>query len=311
MKVIITGATGFVGARLVRQLIEKGHRPLALTRNAQKARKKLPSECEVLEWSPGEQNPLNFDPKEIANVEAAINLAGENISEKRWSEEQKQKILNSRLQVTEALVQSLKQHAPQCEALVSASAIGFYRVNQSETLTEEAGPGEGFLPEVCQRWESEAQKIGEQTRLVILRIGVVLGPEGGALGKLLPLFNLGLGGKVSNGGQMMSWIHVDDLVRIFTRAIEDQHMKGIYNAVSPYPVNNKTFTQALAKALGRPALFPVPAFALKLLMGEMSTIVLDSQTLSSQKLQTLGFEFQFPTIDEATKDLIQQYRQEK
>lgn len=299
---MITGGTGFVGKRLIRKLENKGHQFVILTRSVNKAQVSFSNKDHTLiSW-----DGSSSIPKEAFNgVQAAINLVGENISNKRWSEKQKEKIKNSRTKATQALVDGLNQHAPECKVLVSASAVGIYPINREQSLDEESPNGKGFLPEVCKAWEDETKSIRDDIRVVITRIGVVLGKEGGAVSKLYPIFKLGGGGPVGSGKQMMSWIHVDDLVSLIEKSLENQEFKGVYNAVSPKVVSNKEFSKSLAKALSRPCLFPVPPFMLKLLMGEMSTIVLDSQNISSQKLVNQGFEFQYKNIDDAMKEIAE------
>lgn len=305
-KILITGATGFVGSRLVSALEASSKQCVILSRNTENAKSKLSKAIDIdkhefIEWD-GKTSLIDKWPED---VEAAINLVGENISNKRWSEKQKEKIEKSRTQATDALVEAINHRGNECKTLISASAIGIYPANKENTLDENSGPGEGFLSEVCQKWEASAKKVKPETRLVIGRIGVVLGQEGGALAKLLPIFKLGLGGPVGKGQQVMSWIHVDDLVSAIIFSLENDQIKGEYNWVAPKPVSNKVFSKALAKSLGRPAIFPAPAFGLKLAMGEMSSIVLDSQNISSQKLQKSGHDFKFPDIDSAMKNIAQ------
>lgn len=300
MKIMITGATGFVGVLLTETLLTAGHQVKVLSRSKEGARKKLPKEVEILEWhAPYEDIPN----KAFSDVDALINLMGENIGGKRWSNEQKTKLRDSRVKGTEKLAEAIRRDKPEgLDVMVSTSAIGYYPVNKGIVLDENHSNGTGFLPSLCQDWEQTAYTIAAK-RKVVLRVGVVLGKGGGALAKLLPIFKLGLGGPVLPGTQVMSWIHRHDLINLYINAATNNTYLGAINAVAPRPVTNGEFTKALAKAVSRPAFFPVPSFALKLAMGEMSTIVLDSQTVVSTKLGNLGFRFTYPEIEEALKNL--------
>ncbi|ANB02672.1 TIGR01777 family oxidoreductase [Ectothiorhodospira sp. BSL-9] len=301
MRILITGGTGFVGSRLIARMQPQGHEFVVLTRNAEKARRKLGMDTfRIIEWDTRSPIP----PDAFQGVEAAVNLVGESIASKRWSSQQKKKIINSRVEPTRALVDGINAHAPQCRALVSASAIGYYPVNHPEPLEEESEPAAGFMSEICQKWEAEAERVNESTRLVIVRIGVVLGRGGGVVGRLMPIFKAGLGGPVSDGSQMMSWIHLEDLAGILSRGLKEDSMRGVYNAVAPHPVTNREFSKAFAKALGRPALLPAPAFMLRATMGEMADIVLDSQAISGRKVQEEGgYSFLYPRIEHAMNEI--------
>ncbi len=298
MKILITGATGFVGTRLVKKLESLGHRIVVTTRNPQSAKKNLGQHIDTYEWNAPHGD---FPIESLSGVEAVINLMGENIAAKRWSDAQKLKLRESRIVSTEKLVSAL--HNSGVKVFLSTSAIGFYPTNLPQKLTEQDVVGDSFLAALCEDWERKAAEAPDTIRKLIVRVGVVLGAEGGALSKLLPLFKLGLGGPVGDGKQMMSWIHVDDLVEIFCEAISNQNFQGIANAVAPNTVSNKEFTKALARGVRRPALFPAPAVALKLAMGELSTIVLDSQNIDCSSLKQWNFTFKYPTIDKAMNQI--------
>lgn len=300
MNILITGATGFVGSVLTQKLIELGHKVSVLTRNPQKAYTLWSNAVTAIPW----QAPYGEIPTgSLSGTEVVINLMGENIGGKRWSEAQKKKLYDSRIIGTNKLKQALKRDLNNTlQAVISTSAIGYYPVNLEAPLSEDHASGNGFLADLCQEWEKAALEI-EAKRHTIFRVGVVLGRDGGALAKLLPIFKMGLGGPVLPGSQMMSWIHRDDLVKLYLNAVTQEQYQGIINAVAPNPVSNKTFSKALGESLHRPALFPVPGFALKALMGEMSTIVLDSQTVLPTHLQELKHEFLFSKIDEALKHI--------
>jgi uncharacterized protein len=300
MKILITGATGFVGKRLTKDLTSRGHQVIVTTRNSTRAKKNAVPGTEFINWDAPHGD---FPAGALSGVEAVINLMGENIAAKRWSDAQKLKLRESRIVGTKKLVQAINEHGRQVKTFISTSAVGYYPTNTGEKLTESANPGESFLAALCVDWEKATQELPSTVRKFIVRVGVVLGPEGGALSKLLPLFKLGLGGPIGNGSMMMSWIHADDLVAIYTEALQDERYTGIANAVAPKPVSNKEFTKALAKGVRRPALFPAPPLAIKLAMGELSTIILDSQDIDCEKLKTLNFTFRYPTIEKAFQDI--------
>ncbi len=298
MNILITGGTGFVGKRVVARLIEKGHTPYVLTRSDKKD-----SQVKYLQWNPEKEEFPEFD---VDSIDGLINLMGENIGGKRWSESQKKKIENSRIEGTKFLNQMLSEKLTHnLKFTISASAVGIYQKNTSETLDEKASLDNDFLGSLCQKWEEQAKDFSKVDRRVIIRIGVVLGPDGGMLEKLMPIFKLGLGGPIGNGKMMMSWVHVDDLVNIIMNSIEEPKYEGIFNAVSPNPVTNSEFTKAFGKAAKRPAFFPVPPFALKLMMGEMSSLALDSQKIIPSRLQEIGHEFKKADIFEAMKDILE------
>lgn len=297
MKILITGATGFVGRYLVKKLLKEGHTVSAYSRNKTSALRKLPKEVQIFEWSDVSKD---LPPEEaMENVEAVINLMGENLSEKRWSKSQKKEIFNSRVLGTKNLVKGLEKNLKgSLKVFISASAIGHYVVNRNEQLTEESPKGDGFLADLCEEWENSAN-INKSERTLKVRIGVVLGKEGGILKRLSPIFNLGLGGPIGSGNHMMSWIHIEDLACIFAESLKNENYEGVINGVSPFPVSNKEFSKSLGQALKRPVIFPVPPLALKLVFGEMASIMLDSQSIVSKKLENLDFKFKLPKIDEA------------
>lgn len=256
---------------------------------------------------------FNWDPYKrvlpndaFLNIDAAINLLGENLAHKRWNEKQKEKILNSRVEGTKALIEGINKFtdAP-LKVFSSASAIGIYQKNEKAMyLNEESLLDNDFLGSTCQKWENESKKLTKTHRKCIFRIGVVLGKEGGLLKKLYPIFFLGGGGQIGKGKQYMSWIHLDDLVDIFVESLTNENFDGVFNAVSPFPITNKVFTKALGLAITRPTLFPVPPFALKLMMGEMATLALDGQQIFPARLQELVFDFKFPRVVNALEDIF-------
>lgn len=278
MRVLVTGATGFIGRRLVQSISAEGHSVEAL----------------------GRATP---DHAKLAEAAAVVHLAGEPVAQ-RWTRAAKERIRSSRIEGARRLVEALAALDRRPETLVSASAVGYYGSRGEEELTETSAPGRGFLPEVCIEWERAAAEAGRLgMRVVCLRFGVVLG-RGGALAKMLPPFRLGLGGRLGDGRQWMSWIHVDDAVALIRRAIDSPEMRGPVNATAPAPVRNAEFTRELAAALHRPAVLPVPAAVLRLMYGEMSEILLGSQRVLPAAAQAAGFEFRYPELRHALRNLL-------
>jgi len=304
VNILMTGATGFVGKSLCSKLIREGHTVTVLTRNKNNLNNMTKQNIIFVEWADPENT---IPPKEaFKDTDAVINLMGENLSEKRWSKSQKEKIFNSRVHGTKNLIKGIEEHCEKpLDSFISASAIGHYVVNQTETLTEESPKGEGFLAEVCDEWEKASLSLTKAKRVIKIRIGVVIGREGGILKRLCPIFNLGLGGPIGSGQHVMSWIHIEDLSDLFVESLKREDFEGVINGVSPHPVTNKEFSLSLGKALKRPVIFPVPPFALKVAFGEMSSIMLDSQKIVSQKLKDLNFTFHFPKIDQALQNACQ------
>lgn len=278
MNIAITGASGFVGRALSERLRASGHSVTAIS-----LRTTLP-------------------PEAFAGCHAVVNLAGEPVAQ-RWTTAARERISNSRIQGTRSLVAALRQHPP--SVLVSASAVGYYGSRGDEILTEDSPPASDFLGQLALGWEQEAHA-AEQfgVRVVTPRIGVVLGRGGGALAQMLLPFRLGVGGRLGTGQQWMSWIALDDLVSLIELAIADAALSGPVNAVAPNPVTNAVFTRELAAALRRPAMFPVPAFALKILFGEMSQILLGGQRVIPQAALRAGFQFRFTEVGDALRQSI-------
>ena len=295
MKVLITGARGFVGSRLVQTLLQRSHSVVAVGRKTISPQKNL----SFFPWDATSNSPIN--PEALEGVEALVNLMGENIASKRWSDKQKQKMRTSRIDGTKVLAESLKQI--DLKTFISAGAVGYYGVNLSQSLDENSPAGDSFLSQLCKDWEIAAQSVKAQ-RHVRLRIGVVLGLGGGALSKMLPIFRLGMGGPIGRGHQNIPWIGIDDLVNIIVCALENSNYQGVYNAVSPNSVTNLQLTHCLGRTLGRPTIFPVPPLILKLTMGEMSTIVLDSQNIVPKRLMDMGHKYLHPDLDQCLKSLL-------
>ena len=296
MKILISGASGLIGSALKTALRERGDRVLSLTRRNAR------NDSEIT-WDPSSDT---LDPTRLTNIDGVIHLAGENIASRRWSTAQKARIRDSRVRGTTLLAQTLASISPLPKVFISASAIGYYGNRKDEILTEESQPGEGFLPDVSIAWENAAKLATEAgIRTVHPRIGVVLSPDGGALGKMLVPFKLGLGGIIGSGNQYMSWITLDDLISLFLFAIDDKSISGAINTVSPTPVTNREFTKTLGRVLSRPTIFPLPAFAAKLALGEMAdALLLASTRVTSSRLENTNFSFAHPHLEPALRHLL-------
>jgi len=305
MKVAITGATGFVGKHLVEELQKQGCEIVVLTRSLEKGKQIFPNslfpKVTLVSYS-----PENYSGTEISQCQAVVNLAGQPIAE-RWSKEYKQEVLTSRQVVTNNLVNLIKQANPKPQVLVNASAIGYYGTSETSTFDETSLPGKDYLAEVCQTWEAEAHKVQEAgVRLVILRFGIVLG-NGGALAKMINPFKLFAGGPIGTGRQWVSWIHIDDLVKLIITAINNPEIKGVYNATAPNPVRMNEFSQTLGEVLGRPSWLPVPGVALELLLGEGAKVVLEGQEVLPKQTLAIPFSYQYPRLKEALAEVIKDF----
>ncbi len=300
MKILVTGATGFVGRQVVKQLLEQNFDVIVLTRNIAKAALTLGSKCKYFQWSDNTAAP----PAEaFQGVTGVINLMGEGIADKAWDEARKKRMYSSRVEGTTRLVEAMGALPEKPSVLVSASAIGIYGDRGSEELSEASALGDNFLARLCKDWEKEALRAqASGTRVVIIRTGVVMGHDGGALKKMLPIFKLGLGGKVGTGEQYMSWIHVEDLARMYVEAIKDTNLTGVFNGTSPYPATNEDFTKALGAALSRPTILPAPAFALNMVFGEMSSVLLEGQRVLPTNFKQKKFHYHYPTLAMTLKE---------
>lgn len=297
MNYLITGATGFIGKHLVAFLLSRGDSVNYLGRQRSHS---MDSRAAFHCWNAGEMPPLGSVPR----LDAVINLAGEPVAQ-RWNDEVKQRIYSSRVDRTRQLVSAIGGLKYKPAVLVSASAIGYYGDRGEEALTENSAPGNDFLAQICVNWEREAMEAGASgLRVVTVRIGTVLGRDGGALKKMLAPFRLGLGGRFGNGRQWMPWIHVHDLIRLLVFAAETSSVAGPLNGSSPEPVTNAQFTKALARAVHRPAIFPVPRFALKLALGEFAQSLLASLRVMPETTEQAGFRFEYPELQGALKDIL-------
>ncbi len=297
--VLITGGSGLVGTRLSKILSDSGYRVTHLSRS-----KKPNSEFKTYQWNIENQT---IDQEAISTADTIIHLAGAGIVDKRWTDKRKQLIISSRTKSTQLLQNSLLSIPNSVKSFISASAIGFYGNRPNEIVNEDSDAGSGFLSESCIAWEKSVKELSTATQLrtVKIRIGIVLSTQGGALGKMLPSYSIRVGSYFGNGSGMYSWIHIDDLCRIFIYALENNTLSGIYNGVAPHPVSNKTFAQSIANAKGiSAAILPAPVLGIKLAMGEMSHVVLDSVHASSEKLAETGFTWNHPKLIPALQDLF-------
>lgn len=301
MRVTATGATGLIGTRLVAALARRGDEVTVLSRDPERARERLGSGIEAVAWDPlGEPAPASA----LSGRDGVIHLAGEPIAQ-RWSAAAKERIRMSRESGTANLVAGLRSADPRPRVLVSASGVDYYGPRGDEEVTESEPPGETFLAEVCVAWERAAQAAAELgVRVAIMRSGVALDPSGGALAKMLPPFKAGVGGPVAGGRQWLAWIHVDDLVGLYLAALDGADWSGPLNAAAPEPATNRDFSKALARALHRPALVPVPALALRILYGEMAQLITTGRRAVPARPLALGYAFAHPQLDEALRSAL-------
>ncbi|NBV84189.1 TIGR01777 family protein [bacterium] len=299
-KVVITGGTGAIGRALAVSLLSAGYDVCILTRNTHRSRQTIELPVTWIDWDPTTVPSSSI----FEGVDGVIHLAGEPVAKKRWSAQQKKEILNSRLVGTRNLAQAIQQTTVAPEVVISTSAIGFYGDRGTEELTESSSGGSTFLSTVCDRWEAEIQCVSHRSRLAIVRVGIVLDSENGALAQMLPLFRLGLGASLGTGSQWMSWIHHNDLVALFTHILKTESIRGVVNGVAPHPVTNRVFTQTLGHYLARWIAPRVPATLIQLALGEMSTIVLSSQKVTPTIALQSGFKFRYPKIEDALSELV-------
>ncbi|MBJ7554023.1 TIGR01777 family oxidoreductase [Marinomonas spartinae] len=287
MKILVSGATGFIGRSLIPTLQKAGHQVYALVRQTDSRLDKSIQQFTV------------HTLKELDEpMDAFINLAGEGIADKPWTEKRKKSLFDSRVTLTKKIQQALK-YCP--KIVISMSAVGLYGSDSNQTYHEESPlPQDGFAHEICQAWEKAAIDFATHgARLVIFRLGVVLGPNGGALDKMRPAYLFGLGGKIGNGNQWFAWIHIDDVIKAINQALSDEKMQGAYNLVAPDIIQQKTFAKSFAASLNRPAVFPLPAFILELALGDMASLLTKGPKILPTRLTNEGVEFTYPAIDGA------------
>lgn len=297
MEILITGGTGFIGKALCKTLLSREHTLTVLSRRP----KSVPSLC-------GERVAGIADLSELtpdAHFDAVINLAGEGIVDKRWTPARKQQLLDSRIGTTRRLIEFIATAEQKPGVLVSGSAIGYYGNRGDEVLDESSDGSDGFGADLCQQWEKAANEAaGYGVRVCIVRTGLVIGKNGGFLQRMLPPFKLGLGGRIGDGKQYMSWIHRDDLIALIEFLLNADRLEGAFNGTAPNPVTNREFSATLAKLLKRPALFPVPALVLKTAMGEMAELLLGGQRVMPKRALAENFHFRFESVQEALQDVL-------
>lgn len=301
MKILITGGTGLIGQAVIPELLKSEHQVVLFTRDRNKAKHCFAPPFPRLNDIVDDLHEVDFN-----KIDAVINLAGEPIVNKRWSKDQKRKLCDSRWNLTELIAQKISAAENPPSVFISGSAIGIYGRQGDRHIDEDFTD---FYPEfsskLCLKWEQIALKAqSEHTRVCLLRTGIVLSDKGGALEKMLPPFKIGLGGPIGNGKQAMSWIHIQDMVRLIMFLLSKSELHGAFNATAPNPVTNKVLSKSLAKSLKRPCIFPVPAFVLKLAMGEMSDLLLYGQYVYPKKLLDAGFQFCYTEIDEVFSQLF-------
>ena len=295
MRLVVAGGTGFIGCALRARLREKSHALTILTRT-QSSRAQATNE----EWITWEPLAGKAPVAAVDGTDGIINLAGEPIVGKRWTASQKEKLRASRIATTRALVDAVAEAKVKPKFLINGSAVGYYGPHGDETVSEETRPGSDFLSRLCVEWETEANKATQHDlRVVLLRTGIVLGRGGGALAKMVPPFKFFAGGPLGSGKQWMPWIHMEDEVGLILFALENRSATGPFNATAPKPVTMREFCATLGKVLGRPSWAPVPAFALKALLGEMADMLLTGQRAVPERAQKLGYKFRYPSLSEA------------
>lgn len=301
MNVLIFGGTGFVGRNLTRELLENGYQVYIVTRNAQRTAGTLAGGVGVIEWD--NVSPL-ASLKNLAQIEAVINLAGESIGNRRWTPSVKEEIIASRLRTTGAIATAINEGVLRPEVLINASAVGYYGPRGDEEITESEEPGKDFLAQVCQKWEEEAYKVQDSsTRVVTPRLGVVLGNEG-ALNRMALPFKFYLGGPLGTGEQWLSWIHSQDLVSMIRFIIEHPELSGPINAVAPNPAKMRDFSKTLGKALHKPSWFPVPEILLKIALGQMAEMLLHGQRAVPKQMRQAGFAYRYGNLQEALANAL-------
>jgi uncharacterized protein (TIGR01777 family) len=297
MKILITGATGLIGTALQELLRTKGHELLLASR-------KEPRDASFIQW---DVDDGFAEPERLEGIDAVVHLAGESVSGLRWTDEKKRAIRDSRVLGTRSVVHAISRLERKPEVLIAASAIGFYGNRGDEELTETSGAGKTFLAETCREWEAES-RLAEDAgiRTVLLRTGIVLSKDGGALGTMITPFKLGMGGTIGSGKQWMSWISLDDHISVIEFCLEHEKMRGAVNSASPNPVTNQNFTAAMGEALYRPTIIPVPEFAVHLVFGEMGdALLLDSTRVVPKRLLDAGFKFRYPKLDQALRHALE------
>lgn len=302
-RILITGATGLIGGKLTEYLLDNKNEITVITRKRDSVSRSLAERVSIIEWDGAD---ASLKGSQLSGYKAIIHLAGAGIADKRWSDQYKKIIYDSRIKTTRALVEAIGNADQKPEVFVCSSAVGIYGDCGNEEITEEHHYAEGFLADVCKDWEAEAEKVEAfHVRRVSLRTGVVLSTQGGALKKMLLPFKLFIGGPLGSGKQWFPWIHIEDIIGSISFALENKNVTGALNLAAPESVRMRTFAKLLGKVLGRPALFPVPKFVLKIIMGEAAEATLASQKVIPAKLISYGYRFQFPALKNALQNLLQ------
>jgi len=306
MRVFITGGTGLIGTRLIAQLMRRGDQPVLLTRRYDAARQRFGPHTELVEGDPMQRGDWQ---KKLEACDAVINLAGENIFNRRWNAKFKALMFDSRVKTTQNVVEALLRNPRRSDGspriLVNASAIGYYGPQGDEELTEQSPPASDFMANLCVEWEKaalEAQRSG--VRVALVRVGIVLDREGGALTKMMTPFKLFVGGPIGNGRQWMSWIHHEDMIGLFLLALDHPQASGPLNGTAPNPVTNRDFSKSLGRALLRPSFFPTPVFGMRVLLGQVAQVVATGQRVLPKVPLQLEYPFKFPTLDAALADIL-------
>lgn len=302
MNIFITGGTGFIGTHLIKALLGENHKIKVLTRSESKAEKIFGSQVKVVGGNPTRREKWT---EELDGCDAIINLCGEPILEKKWTEQRKRVLLNSRILPTRIMVETIEKLENKPEVLINGSAVGYYSGHGDEKLTEEIAPGNDFGAELNKKWEAEAMKAEEfGVRVVTVRTGFVLGHREGGLANMLTPYKFFIGGPISSGKQYMSWVHIKDEVGIIKMALTNKNIRGAVNATAPNPVTNREFSKTLGKILGRPSWLPLPPSMLKLMFGEGAALLLEGQRVIPQKALDAGYKFQFEDLESALMDVI-------
>jgi uncharacterized protein (TIGR01777 family) len=301
MKVIITGGTGLIGSALAKSLVDDNHEAIVLSRSPMKA-KNLPPAVQVVEWDARSAKGWGHLAE---GADAIVNLAGENLAEGRWTDERKERIGHSRLNAGQAVVEAVEGAKTKPQLIIQASGVNYYGTRQAGEIGEDAPPGDDFLAQVCIEWEASTAPVEPMgVRRVIIRTSPVLSTEGGALSRMLLPFKMFVGGPVGRGDQGFSWLHLSDEVAAIRFLLDTPTASGPFNLTAPNPVTNAKFSRALGKALHRPAIMPIPGFMLRLLYGEMATVILEGQLAVPNRLTELGFTFEFPHVEGALQDVV-------
>jgi uncharacterized protein (TIGR01777 family) len=306
MRIFVTGGTGLVGRRIIRRLNERGDQAVILTRRADRARELFGDNAAVVEGDPMQAGSWMDS---AADCDAVIHLAGENVFARRWNADFKKLLVDSRVLSTQHVVEALRRRPTradgQAKALVNASAIGYYGPRGDEELSEESAPGSDFLARLCVEWEQAARAAASAgVRVAMVRVGVVLDNEGGALAKMLTPFKLGAGGPIGSGRQWMSWIHQADLVGLFLLAVDNAEARGPINGTAPNPLTNREFSKTLGRVLHRPSFVWTPALAMRVVLGEVATVIATGQRVLPKRALELGYSFQYVTLDAALSQVL-------